>query len=172
MANKIEANLENIHPLNIGLKEKDIKIISKHLTTLLANTYCLYLKTQNYHWNISGPLFFSLHQLLEEQYQEMANSVDEIAERIRILGETVPASFLSFNKLASIKDENGYPTANEMVHQLISDHETLIVLNREMLSQIQEMEDDVTIHLMIEQMAFNEKSSWKLRSLQSRRNYH
>src|SRR5437879_954535 len=99
--------------------------IADELTHFLADTYILYLKTQNYHWNVQGPAFYSLHKMFEEQYQELAGAIDEIAERIRALGNYTVASFSQYTQLSSLKEERGQLTAENMLEKLIKDHETM-----------------------------------------------
>lgn len=136
-------------------------IISK-LSIILADTYALYLKTQNYHWHVKGPQFRSLHLLFEEQYIELAKSVDEIAERILTLGHNAPATFKEFEKLKTIKEGNSNISANQMIVELANDHETLVNdLNKAMLLA-QEMNDEGTANLLAEHIAGHEKTRWML----------
>ena len=164
MANKIEAEFTQ-QPINIGIDEKARKQVCKGLSKLLADSYLLYLKTQNYHWNVTGKMFQSLHTLFEEQYQNLAEAVDEIAERIRALGEFAPGSFSAFSKVTSLKEENGIPTAEEMVHNLVIGNETVVSTAREIINLCDEAEDDVTADLMVERMQIHEKYAWMLRSM-------
>ncbi len=164
MANKIEAEFTQ-QPINIGIDEKARKQVCKGLSKLLADSYLLYLKTQNYHWNVTGKMFQSLHTLFEEQYQNLAEAVDEIAERIRALGEFAPGSFAAFSKVTSLKEENGIPTAEEMVHNLVVGNETVVSTAREIINLCDEAEDDVTADLMVERMQIHEKYAWMLRSM-------
>lgn len=163
--NKVEALRSN--EINIGISEKDRKAICKSLNKLLADSYLLYLKTQNYHWNVTGKLFQPLHTLFEEQYQEQAKAIDVIAERIRALGEFAPGSFASFSKLSSIKEETAIPTAEEMIHNLVHGNEAVVTTAREIISLADQCEDDVTTDLMIERMQIHEKNAWMLRSMVS-----
>jgi starvation-inducible DNA-binding protein len=171
MANKIEAEFSN-SSINIGISEKDRKSVCRGLSKLLADSYLLYLKTQNYHWNVTGKMFQPLHTLFEEQYKELAESVDEIAERIRALGEFAPGSFSSFSKVASIKEENSIPTAEEMIHNLVQGNEAVVTTAREIINLTDECEDDVTADLMIERMQVHEKNAWMLRSMLSNQKAH
>ena len=164
MANKIEADFTE-QPMNIGINEKDRKIVCKGLSKLLADAYLLYLKTQNYHWNVTGKQFRSLHVMFEEQYREQAEAIDEIAERIRALGEFAPATFSSFSKVTSIKEESGIPTAEEMIHNLVQGNEAVVSTAREIISLADEAQDDVTTDLMVERMQVHEKNAWMLRSM-------
>lgn len=166
MANKIEANFSHtIQDINIGIKEKDRKLVCRGLSKLLADSYLLYLKTQNYHWNVTGKMFQPLHTLFEEQYQELAASIDEIAERIRALGEFAPGSFSSFSKVSSIKEETSIPTAEEMIQNLVQGNEAVVTTAREMMSDTEDAEDDVTADLLVERMQVHEKNAWMLRSM-------
>jgi starvation-inducible DNA-binding protein len=163
MANRVEAE-RNIE-INIGISEKDRKSVCKSLNKLLADSYLLYLKTQNYHWNVTGKMFQPLHTLFEEQYKEQAQAIDVIAERIRALGEYAPGSFSSFSKVTSIKEENSIPSAEEMIHNLVQGNEAVVTTARGIISLANECEDDVTGDLMIERMQIHEKNAWMLRSM-------
>jgi starvation-inducible DNA-binding protein len=163
MPNKVE--IETNTEMNIGISEKDRKAVCKSLNKLLADTYLLYLKTQNYHWNVTGPMFQSLHSLFEKQYQEQALAVDEVAERIRALGEYAPGSFAAFSKTSSIKEETLIPSADAMIHNLVQGNEAVVTTAREIISLADSCEDDVTSDLMIERMQVHEKNAWMLRSL-------
>lgn len=164
MANKIQADFSE-PSINIGISEKDRKSVCRGLNKLLADSYLLYLKTQNYHWNVTGKMFRSLHTLFEEQYQELAASVDEIAERIRALGEFAPGSFSTFSRVTSIKEENSIPTAEEMIHNLVVGNEAVVTTAREIISLTDDCEDDVTADLLVERMQVHEKNAWMLRSM-------
>nr|MBA2404838.1 DNA starvation/stationary phase protection protein [Bdellovibrionales bacterium] len=121
--------------------------------------------TQNYHWNVTGNMFQSLHTLFEEQYKEQAMAIDEVAERIRALGEYAPGSFAAFSKVSSIKEETAIPSAEEMIHNLVRGNEAVVTTAREIVSLADSCEDDVTSDLMIERMQVHEKNAWMLRSL-------
>ncbi|MFL5784745.1 MAG: Dps family protein [Bacteriovoracaceae bacterium] len=173
MPNKIEADFSSTQPdINIGINEQDRKQLCKGLSKFLADSYLLYLKTQNYHWNVTGRTFAELHLLFEKQYQDLAEAVDEIAERIRALGEFAPGSFAAFSKVTSIKEEASIPTAEEMVQNLVVGNEAVISTARELISQTEEFEDDVTADLLIERMKVHEKNAWMLRSLISPNKAH
>lgn len=163
MPNRVE--VERNPEINIGISEKDRKQVCKGLNKLLADSYLLYLKTQNYHWNVTGKMFQSLHVLFEEQYQEQAKAIDVIAERIRALGEFAPGSFAAFSKVSSIKEETAIPAAEEMIHNLVQGNEAVVSAAREIVNLADECEDDVTSDLMIERMQVHEKNAWMLRSL-------
>jgi starvation-inducible DNA-binding protein len=164
MPNKIETEFRE-HPLNFGISEKKRRQVCKGLSKVLADSYFLYLKTQNYHWNVTGNMFQALHQIFEVQYQDLGIAIDLIAERIRILGEFAPASFSVFNKLTSIKEETGIPTTEEMIYNLVQGNETVVTTARDAVSVCDEAEDDVTIDLMVQRMKIHEKNSWILRSM-------
>jgi starvation-inducible DNA-binding protein len=164
MVNKIEAIFLE-QTINIGINEKERKQVCKGLSKLLADSYLLYLKTQNYHWNVTGKMFQPLHTLFKEQYGDLAEAIDEIAERIRALGKFAPGSFSSFSKVTSIIEENGIPSAEEMIHHLVVGNETVISTAREIIKLCEEADDDVTIDLMIERMQRHEKNAWMLRSM-------
>jgi starvation-inducible DNA-binding protein len=138
--------------------------IAEELTHYLADTYALYLKTQNFHWNVTGPTFYSLHKMFEEQYQELAAATDEIAERIRALGSAVPASFSEFSKLTSIKEEGSTNSAENMLKKLCQDHETLSQQATMIIAKSQEAEDEATTDLLIQRQRAHDKAAWMLRS--------
>ena len=163
MVNKIEIEINS--EINIGISEKDRKEVCMSLNKLLADSYLLYLKTQNYHWNVTGKMFQSLHLLFEEQYTEQAKAIDMIAERIRALGEFAPGSFAAFSKVSSIKEESAIPSAEEMIHNLVHGNEAVVTTARDIVSLADGCEDDVTSDLMIERMQVHEKNAWMLRSL-------
>jgi starvation-inducible DNA-binding protein len=164
MPNKIEAEYIE-QSINIGIDPKERKQVCKGLSKLLADSYLLYLKTQNYHWNVTGKMFQPLHTLFEEQYIDLAEAVDQIAERIRALGEFAPGSFSAFTKVTSIKEENSIPIAEEMIHNLVIGNEAVVKTAREIINLCDEAEDDVTTDLMIERMQRHEKNAWMLRSM-------
>lgn len=138
--------------------------VAASLQIVLANNYALYLKTQNYHWNVTGPHFKSLHVLFEEQYNDLFAANDEIAERIRTLGEKVPASFSVFNDAASIADGNENADATSMVTDLADDQGHMVQFLNDALKVAQDADDEVTIGLVTERMAVHEKAGWMLRS--------
>ena len=151
--------------IHLGIDDQQRKAIAHGLAKLLANTYTLYLKTHNFHWNVEGPQFHTLHAMFEEQYIELAAAVDEIAERIRALGEYAPGSWHEFAKLGEIKESSERITAKDMTKQLLQDHETIARLCREMLPTADEANDDVSADLMTQRMTVHEKTAWMLRSL-------
>lgn len=149
---------------SMSIKNKYAQKIADELTHLLADTYTLYLKTQNFHWNVTGPLFPQLHLLFESQYQELAEATDVIAERIRALGAHVPASFTEFQKLSSLREERGEISAHDMVKKLLKDHETISHLLHIIFSKANEADDQGTLDLLTERMRVHDKTAWMLRS--------
>jgi starvation-inducible DNA-binding protein len=139
--------------------------IAGGLSHVLADSYALYLKTHNFHWNVEGPMFRNLHLMFEEQYTELAGAVDLIAERIRALGQYAPGSFGQFARLASVKDAEGVPKAEEMVKQLAADHERVEQTIRSVLPAAQRAGDEVTVGLLVDRLAVHEKTAWMLHSL-------
>jgi starvation-inducible DNA-binding protein len=151
--------------IEIGINASDREAIADGLGMLLADTYALYLKTQSFHWNVTGPMFRALHEMFEEQYTELASAVDVIAERIRALGRNAPASFSQFSKLTSIDEEAGTPAAEEMVRQLVTGHEAVVRTARNAFATAESAEDQVTQDMLTERMQVHEKQAWMLRSL-------
>lgn len=134
----------------------------KKLAVTLADTYTLYLKTQNYHWHVKGPQFKSLHELFEAQYLELAGAVDEIAERIRILGETAPATFKEYLALKTIAEGDSSLTASEMVKSLAKDHGTLVNDLNQAMKLAQDHHDEGTVNLLANRLSAHEKAKWML----------
>lgn len=151
--------------VNIGINEQDRQEIAEGLSRLLADTYTLYLKTHNYHWNVTGPMFETLHKMFEAQYQALAGAVDSIAERIRALGFPAPGTYAEFGKLASIKEEPGVPPAEEMIRRLLEGHEAAVRTARSMLAAIGRAQDEPTLNLVSDRMQAHEKTAWMLRSM-------
>lgn len=151
--------------IQIGIAPNDRQSIADGLAHLLADTYTLYLKTQSFHWNVTGPMFRSLHAMFEEEYQELAEAVDEVAERIRALGHEAPGSFAQFVALGSIPEETGAPAAEEMVRQLVAGHEGVVRTARNAYLTADEAGDQVTVDLLTERMQVHEKAAWMLRSM-------
>jgi starvation-inducible DNA-binding protein len=150
--------------VNIGIDESDRKTIAEQLSRVLADTYMLYLKTHNYHWNVTGELFHSLHEQFEEQYTELAEAVDEIAERIRALGYKAPGSFREFQELTSIEEETDHPEAMEMVRRLALGNEQILRTARQALKPANEAEDEATLDLLTQRLHVHSKTAWMLRS--------
>jgi starvation-inducible DNA-binding protein len=132
------------------------------LSVLLANTYTLYLKTQNYHWNVTGPYFSQLHALFQTQYEDLALANDLLAERIRALGEKAPGSYSAFAKLSSIKEENGNPAAMQMVKNLAKDHETLSASAEVLIKAAEAAGDEPSLDMAIQRMDVHQKTHWML----------
>ena len=151
--------------INIGIDEEQRKAIAHGLSVLLADTYTLYLKTHNYHWNVTGPMFQTLHTLFETQYNELALAVDEIAERIRALGEFAPGSYKEYAKLTSIKEADGIPSAEEMIKDLVKGQEAIAKTARSIVPVADDASDEVTLDLLTQRMTVHEKNAWMLRSL-------
>ena len=151
--------------IDIGLSDQERKNIADGLAKLLADSYTLYLKTHNFHWNVTGPHFKSLHVLFEEQYLELALAVDTLAERIRALGCPAPASYAQFSKLTSIKESVTVPTWEVMVAELVTGHETVVRTARELIPVVDGAQDEVTLSLLSDRMDVHEKAAWMLRSL-------
>lgn len=150
--------------VNIGIHEEHRKAVAQKLKILLADTYTLYLKTQNFHWNVTGPNFKNLHEMFEGQYKELAGAVDEIAERIRSLGFIAPGSYREFSELANLKDAEKLGSAEDMIKELIADHEVIIQHMRGVMPGISDVDDEVSMDLFIGRMADHEKTAWMLRS--------
>jgi starvation-inducible DNA-binding protein len=150
--------------INIGISEEHRKEIADDLSKVLADSYMLYLKTHNYHWNVTGELFHSLHEQFEEQYTELADAIDEIAERIRALGYRAPGTFKEFNELTSINEEEEEPEALEMVRRLALGNEQVLRTAREALEPANKAEDEATIDLLTERLHIHAKTAWMLRS--------
>ena len=144
---------------------KERQQIAAGLAHLLADSYTLYLKTHNFHWNVTGPMFVTLHTLFEQQYTELALAVDEIAERIRALDVPAPGSYKQFGELTSIREETGVPKAADMVRQLAGDQEALVRTARGIVPVAQAANDDPTADLLIRRMQVHEKNAWMLQSL-------
>ena len=139
--------------------------IAQGLSRVLADTYSIYLKTQNYHWNVRGPLFHTLHAMFEEQYTELAIAIDEIAERIRAVGQPSPGSFSEFARLAKVEEETGAPSAEQMIANLIADQATVVQTCKDIFPTVQQAADEPTADLLIRRMQIHEKTAWMLKSL-------
>jgi starvation-inducible DNA-binding protein len=151
--------------MDIGIAEGKRKELAKGLSKLLADTYTLYLKTHNFHWNVTGPHFQQLHLMFMDQYTEMWNAVDVVAERIRALGEFAPGGYKAFAALSSIKEAEGNPEWHDMVKQLVEGHETVIRTLRETLPKVQEAKDESSSAMIGDRLRIHEKTAWMLRSL-------
>lgn len=151
--------------INIGIEDQDRKAISDGLSHVLADSYTLYLKTHNFHWNVTGPMFNTLHTMFEEQYTELATAVDEIAERIRALGEFAPGSYRQYAQLTRIEEADGVPGASDMISQLVSGHETVARTARSVFPTAEKAGDESTADLLTQRMQLHEKAAWMLRSM-------
>ena len=151
--------------VDIGIAESERKKIAQGLSSLLADTYTLYLKTHNYHWNVTGPMFETLHLMFERQYNELALAVDLIAERIRALGFPAPGSYAEFGKLTAIKEESGVPDAKSMIRDLLDGQETVVRTARSVFPAVEKAHDEPTADLLTQRMQVHEKAAWMLRSL-------
>ena len=152
-------------PIDIGISAEDRRDIVTALSRLLADTYTLYLKTHNFHWNVTGPMFQTLHLMFETQYNELALAVDLIAERIRALGAPAPGSYREFARLSSIKEAEGVPKATEMIRQLVEAQEAVIRTSRAAFPAVERANDQPTADLLTQRMQVHEKTAWMLRSL-------
>jgi starvation-inducible DNA-binding protein len=151
--------------IDIGIDETTRKEIADGLSKLLADSYTLYLKTHNFHWNVTGPMFRTLHLMFEEQYTELSTAVDEIAERIRSLGFPAPGTYSDFAKLTSIKETTGVPDAQEMIRLLVEGQETVARTARSVFPAVEKASDEPSADLLTQRMQVHEKTAWMLRSL-------
>ncbi|PHR54634.1 MAG: DNA starvation/stationary phase protection protein [Robiginitomaculum sp.] len=151
--------------MNNGISDKSRREIAQGISRLLADSYTLYLKTHNFHWNVTGPMFATLHIMFEVQYTELALAVDEIAERIRALGHPAPGSYSQFAKLSSISESTDVPTARQMIKQLADDQDTVARTAREIVALASDAGDEVSVDLLVQRMQVHEKTSWMLRAL-------
>jgi starvation-inducible DNA-binding protein len=152
--------------IHIGISEKDRSAISAGLSRLLADTYTLYLTTHNFHWNVTGPMFTSLHAMFMTQYTELWNAVDPIAERIRSLGHTAPGSYAQFSALTSLNDVPATPpSAFDMVRVLVEGHEAVARTARSIFSLADKASDEPTADLLTQRLGVHEQSAWMLRSI-------
>jgi starvation-inducible DNA-binding protein len=156
---------ENGMAIEIGIKPQDRKAIAQGLSHLLADTYTLYLKTHNFHWNVKGPMFQTLHLMFETQYNELALAVDAIAERIRALGYPAPGSYAEYSKLSSIKEAKGVPAATKMIAELVAGQEAVVRTARKVFPLVEKASDEPTADLLTQRMQIHEKTAWMLRSL-------
>lgn len=151
--------------IDSGIPAEQRKVIAEGLSRLLADSYTLYLKTHNFHWNVTGPMFQTLHTMFEQQYTELAMAVDEVAERIRALGHPAPGSYAAFAKLSAVQEAEGVPAAEDMVRELVIAHETVAKTARSIFGAAEDGNDEVTADLLTQRMAVHEKTAWMLRSL-------
>lgn len=151
--------------VNIGIDDASRAKIAEGLSRLLADTYTLYLKTHNFHWNVTGPMFQTLHLMFETQYTELALAVDLIAERIRALGYPAPGTYSEYAKLSSIAETAGVPKAKEMISLLVEGQEAVVRTARSIFPVLEEVNDEPTADLLTQRMQVHEKTAWMLRSL-------
>jgi len=151
--------------IDIGIDEADRRKIADGLARVLADTYALYLKTHAFHWNVEGPMFNTLHQMFMEEYTELWNALDLIAERIRALGFPAPGSYTEFSKLGSIEETVGVPEAMEMVRLLVRGHEAVARTARKVFPVAEKAGDEATLDLLTQRLQVHEKTAWMLRSL-------
>lgn len=151
--------------IDIGIKEEVREDIAEHLSRLLADSYTLYLKTHNYHWNVTGPHFNTLHTMFETQYSELAIAVDDIAERIRALGIKAPGSYQAFASLTSIDEATGDETAEDMIRGLVAGQESVARTARNAFPVVDSAADEPTADLLTQRMQIHEKNAWMLRSM-------
>ena len=161
-----QAHARGAPEINIGIGEKDRAAIAQGLSRLLADTYTLYLTTHNFHWNVTGPMFNTLHLMFMTQYTELWNAVDPVAERIRSLGHPAPGSYAQFSKLATVPDvPETPPKALEMVRILVQGHEAVARTARELFPMADKASDEPTADLLTQRMTVHEQTAWMLRSL-------
>jgi starvation-inducible DNA-binding protein len=151
--------------IDIGIEANKREEIAAGLSRVLADSYTLYLKTHNFHWNVTGPMFQTLHLMFEAQYTELALAVDLIAERIRALGVAAPGTYKQFAKMSAIKEEDGVPKAQDMIRLLVEGHETAARTSREVFETAEAANDQSTCDLLTQRMQVHEKTAWMLRSL-------
>jgi starvation-inducible DNA-binding protein len=150
--------------MDIGLTDQARKKVAAALNEMLATTYALYLKTQNFHWNLRGPRFFFLHKFFEQQYEELAEAIDEIAERIRAIGFNAEGTFPAFSRLSSIKESKPNLTEEAMLADLLQGHEILAKKGRPLIKTFQKIGDEVSADLLIKRLTVHEKQGWMIRA--------
>jgi len=151
--------------INIGITQENREEIALGLSRLLADSYTLYLKTHNFHWNVTGPMFQTLHLMFETQYTELALAVDLIAERIRSLGFPAPGTYKQYAELSSIKEEQGIPKAQDMIRILVEGQEAVVRTARSLYPVLEKASDEATADLLTQRIQLHEKTAWMLRSL-------
>jgi starvation-inducible DNA-binding protein len=152
-------------PIDIGISGRDRQEIAEGLSRLLADSYTLYLMTHNFHWNVTGPQFNSLHLMFMGQYTEQWNALDVIAERIRALGHPAPGTYRQFVKLASIREVEGVPAADDMIRHLVAAQEATARTARKLFAVVDKANDQPTADLLTQRLDVHEKTAWMLRSL-------
>jgi starvation-inducible DNA-binding protein len=153
--------------INIGISNTDRKKVADGLSKLLADSSILYLKTHNFHWNVEGPMFNTLHQMFMEQYTELWNALDLIAERIRALGEYAPGSYKKYAKLTSLSESEDVPNATDMIKELLEGHEGVVRTARSVIPAADKASDEASLDLLTQRIQLHEKTAWMLRSLLS-----
>ena len=161
---KVMQTKAKVSEVNTGIEGNDRKELAKSLGRALAETYILYLKTQGFHWNVVGPMFYGLHKLTETQYEDLAVAVDDLAERIRALGHPAPATFAKFLEIGKIKEMSGTPSTEEGIRALVADHEMISRTFREAVQVADDDDDIVTADMLTDRIKFHEKAAWMLRS--------
>jgi starvation-inducible DNA-binding protein len=156
---------EKAPAIDIGIPEADRRKVAEGLSKVLADTYTLYLKTHNFHWNVTGPMFQTLHLMFEAQYNELALAVDLVAERIRALGHVAPGTYAAYAKLSSIKEKEGVPAAKEMIRLLVEGNEAVARTARAVFPVADKAGDEPTADLLTQRLQVHEKTAWMLRSL-------
>lgn len=151
--------------IDIGISEADREKIGQGLSHLLADSYTLYLKTHYYHWNVTGPMFQTLHLMFETQYTELALAVDVIAERIRALGVFAPGTYHEFAKFSTIKEDKEVPKATEMIRELVKGQEAVVRTARSLFPVVEKASDEASADLLTQRIQLHEKTAWMLRSL-------
>ena len=151
--------------IDIGISHNDRAKIVEGLSKLLADSYTLYLMTHNFHWNVTGPMFRTLHLMFEEQYNELALAVDSIAERIRALGFPAPGAYSIYARLSSIKEEPGVPSAEDMIKQLVEGQEAVTRTARGIFPLLDKVSDEPTADLLTQRLTVHEQTAWMLRSI-------
>ncbi len=151
--------------MDTGMSKKDREKIADGLSRLLADSYTLYLKTHNFHWNVTGPQFNTLHTMFMDQYTELWNALDLIAERIRALGFPAPGTYREFVKLTVIKESEGVPNATEMLKQLLAGQEAVVKTARSLMPAVNKASDEPSADLLTQRMQIHEKNAWMLRSM-------
>ncbi|MDR7090016.1 MULTISPECIES: Dps family protein [Cellvibrio] len=151
--------------IDIGISQQHREEIAQGLSRLLADTYTLYLKTHNFHWNVTGPMFQTLHLMFETQYNELALAVDLVAERIRSLGFPAPGTYKQYAALSSIKEEDGVPAAKDMIRLLVEGQEAVVRTARSLYPSVEAASDEATADLLTQRIQLHEKTAWMLRSL-------
>ena len=165
MAERKSKSPKSAPAMDIGISDKKREAIADGLSRLLADTYTLYLKTHNYHWNVTGPMFNTLHLMFEAQYTELALAVDQIAERIRALGYPAPGSYAQYSRLSVIRESETVPAAKDMIADLVKGQEAVIRTARKVFPAAEAASDEPTADLLTQRMQIHEKTAWMLRSL-------